>query len=155
MHANAHGISISNKNIDKFHLYANDALKDIDFGENIYDINFERLSADEDLYDLIMELGKYPDVWGTHNPAPMIGVNDIIVNKKDVQILGSKKNTVKIEKYGITYIAFNAEDMIEEIEKYNSFKLNVAGKANINEWNGNFTPQVIIDGYEVNEDDGF
>lgn len=155
-HANAHGISISNKNIEKLHEYANETLKNIDFGENVYDISFERIAADEDIEDLIMEIGKYPEVWGTHNPTPLICVKDILVSRGDLQIMGSKKNTVKIIKGDMTYIKFNAEKMIKDIEAQDGmFKLTVAGTANINEWNGNFTPQLIIEGYEIVPDNGF
>jgi single-stranded-DNA-specific exonuclease len=37
-HANAFGVSIPDRNLSTFHAYANDALKDVDFGENFYDV---------------------------------------------------------------------------------------------------------------------
>jgi hypothetical protein len=44
--------------------YANDELKDMDFGEAYFDVNFIRSAADEDVKDLILDLSKYPEVWG-------------------------------------------------------------------------------------------
>ncbi len=139
-HANAHGTSIPAKNLSAFHEYANEKLKDTDFGENVYDVSFERLGADEDISDLIMELGKYPEVWGTKNPVPLVYIKDVLVYKSDVQIIGQKKNTFKVVKNDVTYICFNAEKLIEEIEGKSSFKMDIVGTANINSWNGLETP---------------
>lgn len=43
--------------------------------------------------------------------------------------------------------------MIEELKKYNSIKLEIVGKANINEWMGRKTPQIMIENYEVKDDE--
>lgn len=155
MHANAHGISISDKKIKDFHDYANFELKDIDFGENVYDVNFERIASAEDLTDLIMAIGNSDALWGTRNPTPLINVMDICISKSDIQIMGKNKDTVKIEKNGIAYMKFKADEMIEQLENYESIRLNIVGTANINEWNGNYTPQIFIDDYEIIEDNGF
>lgn len=63
-HANAAGCGILDKNLDSFHKYANKELADIDFGENWYDVNFERIAADSDIRDLIMDITSHDDIWG-------------------------------------------------------------------------------------------
>ena len=63
-HDNAAGCSIPNSNLAKFHNWANDALKTIDFGENCYDVNFERIAADSDLSDIIVDIGNHNGIWG-------------------------------------------------------------------------------------------
>ena len=63
-HANAAGCSIKDEDLRAFHAYANEALKNIDFSEGAYDVNFSRLATDEDLSDLILELGSCASVWG-------------------------------------------------------------------------------------------
>ena len=63
-HECAHGVSIHKKNIDKFISYANEELKDINFNEGVYEIDFIRNSNAPDLKDLINELGKYSYLWG-------------------------------------------------------------------------------------------
>ena len=66
--------------------------------------------------------------------------------------MGTNKDTVKITKNGIAYIKFKAKDLIEELNKYNKIKMEIVGRANINEWGGRITPQIFIDDYEVTDD---
>ena len=95
-HANAFGCSILNDDLSQFHNYANEALKDIDFGENVYNVNFERYANDSDIQDLIMDIAKYENIWGTGNDEPLIYIKGINITKDDIQIIGSSKDTVKL-----------------------------------------------------------
>lgn len=150
-HANAFGCSINNKYLSDFHNYANDKLKDIDFGENVYDINFISSANDKELEKIVNDLGSYPQLWGQHNPEPLIYIKDINLTSSDIQIIGKNKDTVKFEKFGITYIQFHAKQLIEDLSNLNDIKMEIVGKANINEWMGKITPQIFIEGYEVSD----
>ena len=150
-HDNAAGCSIPNSNLTKFHNWANDALKMIDFGENCYDVNFERIAADGDLSDIIVDIGNHNGIWGQQNPEPMIHVSDINITMNDVQVMGKNKDTVKFEKFGIAYMKFHAKDLIEELSKHPSMKVEVVGRANLNEWGGRVTPQIFIEDIEVKD----
>ena len=151
-HDNACGIGILDKNLSAFHEYANEALKDVDFGENVYDINFERLAADKDIEDLIYDITKHEDIWGQQNNEPLIYIKDINITKNDIQIMGKNADTVKIIKFGIAYMKFHAKNFIEELAKYdNEIKLEIVGRANLNCWLGNFTPQIFISDYQVSD----
>lgn len=150
-HDNAAGCSIPNSNLTKFHNWANDALKTIDFGENCYDVNFERIAADGDLSDIIIDIGNHNGIWGQQNPEPMIHVSDINITMNDVQVMGKNKDTVKFEKFGIAYMKFHAKDLIEELSKHPSMKVEVVGRANLNEWGGKVTPQIFIEDIEVRD----
>jgi single-stranded-DNA-specific exonuclease len=151
-HDNAAGCSILNSHLADFHKWANDALKTIDFGENCYNVNFERIAADTDLADIICDVGDYKDIWGQQNPEPLIHVSDINVTMSDVKIMGKNMDTVKIEKFGIAYMKFHAKDLIEDLRKYSKVKLEIVGRANVNYWGGNVIPQIFIDDYEVADD---
>ena len=150
-HANAFGCSINNKYLSDFHNYANDKLKDIDFGENVYDVNFISSANNKELEKIVNDLGSYPQLWGQHNPEPLIYIKDINLTPNDIQIIGKNKDTVKFEKCGITYIQFHAKQLIEDLSNLNDIKMEIVGKANINEWMGRITPQVFIEGYEVSD----
>lgn len=65
--------------------------------------------------------------------------------------MGAHQDTLKIEKFGIAYMKFHAKDMIEELDKYNEIKLEVVGRANLNEWGGNYTPQIFISNYQIDD----
>ena len=150
-HDNACGIGILDKNLAAFHEYANKELKNVNFGESWYEVNFERIAADTDIEDLIIDIASHEDIWGQQNPQPLIHIRDINITKRDVQIMGKNQDTVKITKFGIAYIKFHAKEFLEELAKYDNVKLEVVGRANLNEWMGNFTSQVFIDNYQVED----
>ena len=150
-HDNACGIGILDKNLAAFHEYANKELANVDFGESWYEVNFERIAADSDIEDLIVDIANHDDLWGQQNNEPLIHIKDINITKNDIQIMGRNSDTVKIEKFGIAYMKFHAKDMIEELDKYNNIKLEVVGRANVNYWGGYATPQIFISNYQIED----
>lgn len=151
-HDNAAGCSIKNSDLSKLHQIANERLSQYNFGEEYYEVDFERRASEADLGDLIRDLAQYKFVWSQQNTEPMIYVRDLYINRSDVQIMGKNKDTVKIVKNGVAFMKFFAKDMIEQLNQYDCLKLEVVGKANLNEWNGMTTPQIFIESYEIKED---
>lgn len=151
-HDNACGIGILDKNLGAFHAYANEALANVDFGESWYEVNFERIAADSDIEDLIIDIAEHDDLWGQQNNEPLIHIKDINITKNDIKIMGKDGSTVKIEKFGIAYMKFHAKDMIEELSQYpGDIKLEVVGRANLNYWGGYVTPQIFISNYQIED----
>lgn len=149
-HANAFGISIPDYKLREFHAYANEALSAIDFGENVYDVNFVRTSNAADLYQLVVELGGAGAIWGQNNPQPLVYVSNILVNPSNIRVMGSNQDTVKIEANGMSYLKFHAKELIEELKKHTApFIMEIVGKPNLNEWMGRITPQMFIEDYEI------
>jgi len=151
-HANAAGASILDSNLRAFHEYANEALKDINFNEGMYDVNFIREPNASDLEDLIYDLASNTNIYGQGNPEPLIFVPNIYLDNTDYKVIGTNKDTVRFEKNGVIFIKFHASDLIEQLGKCNEIKISVVGKPNINEWNSFTTPQIIIEDYEVVDD---
>ena len=150
-HANAFGVSIPDRYLRGFHIYANETLKDIDFGENVYDVNFIRSSDAADLGSLVMELGKASAIWGQGNPQPLINIHSIKVNPSNIRVMGANQDTVKIEVNGMPYIKFHAKELIEELKRHTEpFEMEIVGKPNLNEWMGRISPQIFIEDYEIN-----
>ena len=104
---------------------------------------------DEDIERMIIDLGDHEELYGQGFPEPLIHIRDINITQKDIQLMGKNQDTVKIIKNDITYIKFHAKDMIEELNKYKEIKLEVVGRANLNEWMGNITPQIFIVNYQI------
>ena len=150
-HDNACGIGILDKNLAAFHEYANKELAAIDFGETWYEVNFERIAADSDITDIIYDITQHDDIWGQHNNEPLIHIKDINITKNNVRIMGKNSDTVKIEKFGISYMMFHAKNMIQELAQYDQIKLEVVGRANLNEWMGSYTPQIFITNYQIED----
>ena len=155
-HDNAAGAIIKDENLSAFHAYANEKLANIDFGENYYDINFERNVTSPDLDRLITDISRHDDIWGQSNNVPLIHVKGLIVEPDEISIIGKNSDTVKIEKNGITYIKFKAKDMIEDLSKYSeTINIEIVGEANLNEWGGRTTPQIFIKDYEIKKENIF
>ena len=148
-HDNAAGASIRDKELADFHKYANEALKDIDFGENVYEVNFIRTAAEKDISNIIFDLDQYRNLYGQNIDEPLIYISDINLTKNDIQIIGKNADTVKFEKFGITYIKFHAKDLINKLGLYNEMRVELVGRPNVNEWMGNYTPQIMIEDLEV------
>ena len=101
---------------------------------------------------MIYDLAEHEDLWGQGCPEPLIHIKDINITKNDIQIMGKNQDTVKINKFGIAYMKFHAKDFIEELSKYNGdIKLEVVGRANLNEWLGTCTPQIFISNYQIED----
>ena len=151
-HANAAGASILDNNLHAFHQYANEALKNINFNEGMYDVNFIREANAADLEDLIYDLASNTSIWGQNNPEPLISIPNIYLDKTDYKVIGTNKDTVRFEKNGVIFIKFHANDLIEQLNNCNEIKISIVGKPNINEWMGNRSPQIMIEDYEVIDD---
>jgi len=152
-HDNACGISILNSNLSKLHEQANVDLAEYNFGDGYYEVNFERQALSEDLTSLIESIASYKSIWSQGNDEPLIYIKDLHITKKDIQIMGKNKDTIKIMKNGIAYMKFFAKDLIAELDNYsNDLKLEVVGKANLNTWMGNIIPQIFVEQIDIKED---
>jgi single-stranded-DNA-specific exonuclease len=148
-HPNAFGIGVKDEKLRSFHDYANHQLDEFDFNEDIYDVQFVRKANDRDIRDMVEDLEQYRNVWGQSCSEPLIYVSDINLTKDNIQVIGERKDTVKFEKNGVTYIQFFAKELIEELKRFEVIKIQIIGRCNLNEWMGRKTPQIIIENYEV------
>lgn len=150
-HANAFGISIPNNKLPQFHELVNNELKNIDFNDNVYEVNFERNGNAVDLIDLIYYIGEEAFLWGQGNTEPLIYITDIHLNKGDWSVCGSKNDTLRFMYKGVTYIKFRCKELIEQLQEEQSITINLIGKMNVNEWMGNYTPQIMIENLEFKD----
>lgn len=154
-HPNAAGVGLKQKNISKLIDKANKDLIKYNFGTTDYNVNFILQAHNEELKNIIFDIDKYKTIYGQGFNEPLLCVENIRINKNDIQIIGSKKDTLKIEYFGITYIIFHAKKMIENIENinFNNINLTIIGKGNVNVWLGKETPQIMISDYILKNDD--
>ena len=148
-HPLAFGCSISSYNLDKFFSYSNDSLKDVELGEKCYSVNFIRDAMDNDIDNLIRDVGEYEYIWSNQNDEPTLYIDNIILSTNEIQIIGTNRDTVKFTKNGITYIKFKANELIDELSGMKDIIMKIVGRCNINEWNGIKNSQIIIDDYEI------
>ena len=70
----------------------------------------------------------------------------------DIDVVGKNQDTLRIHKNGITFIKFFAKDLIEELKQHNKLKIELVGRASVNEWGGRRTPQILISAIDFKED---
>ena len=150
-HSNACGCSLPDKNLTQLMKIADTDLASYDFSNNVYEVNFERPAVAHDLNSLITEIAQNEAIWSTNNKEPLIYITDLNFNVHDIQIMGTRKDTLKIEKNGIAFMKFHATDLINEIQELGEVKMNLVGRANLNSWMGRITPQIFIENYELKD----
>lgn len=157
-HANSAGFSIKESNVPKLIQYANNKLKDINFHEGFYEADFILCGNSNNLRELIFDLQKGKKFWGQNCAEPLIVSKYIPFKKNQISIIGSNADTVKFTYNRVTYIQFHAKELINKLNQLDAEKeylIDVIGKANINEWNGTQTPQILVEDVNIEEDNGF
>lgn len=100
----------------------------------------------------ILEVDKLKNHWGKGFEKPKFYIELNNISNSDIDVIGPKKDTIRIKKDNITYIKFKCTP--EEIKNIINFKMGtikIIGSFNINEWNDRLFPQVIIDVIKVEE----
>lgn len=150
-HANAHGVSIYKDNLEPFLNYADNLLKDVDFSENVYELDLIIDGENPYLTQIITSLGQLSEIWGQGMEEPLIAIENIHLNKSMLQVIGTGGTTLKFVVNGITYIKFKDENFIQKLEQQTTMNITVLGKANLNNWMGEVSPQIIIENYEIKD----
>lgn len=149
-HENAFGVCIKDNQVDRFLDYANEELKDMDFGDDFYEVEFATSGTDDTLKDFIYDVYQDDRLWGQQNDAPLIAVTNLALTQDKLQVCGARKDTLRFIYNGVTYIKFFATKDIETLRNAGeSFNLTIIGEGAINEWGGTTSPQVIIKDFEI------
>lgn len=149
-HAAAHGISIARKDLDGFINYANKALANVNFNEGVYEADFVFKADESDqIAEAVLDLTRYPEIWGKDNEEPLIVVENIRLTDKDIVIYDKNSITVKFSYGGVDYLKFSAEGLRDELDGMKEIEITIIGRANLNEWQGTAKPQIFIDDYNL------
>lgn len=150
-HPNAFGLSIHTDNVERLVEYANEKLRNVQFNENVYEVDIA-YNGKEDISQAIFTLGRLQNLWGTGLEEPYIVVEEINLYSENVSFIGQNTDTVKFTVNGTSFVKFKDLDFVKKIKDMkNGFAITVIGKANINEWNGNYSPQLIIENYQIRD----
>ena len=152
-HASAFGISVPDENLFELINFVDDNLKDFDFS-NCYRVDciWHHNDAEQFRND-IMDIGKLKPIWGQGLPEPQVAIENIKVRPENLTLMSpDKKPTLKITLPGdLALIKFRSSQ-----EEYDSLYsdtgcviINIVGTCNLNVWNGNFSPQIIMTDYEI------
>ena len=85
----------------------------------------------------------YKWLYGNAIPEPLFAF-DLTVRNGDWTAMGKDKSSLKIRSGGIDFVVFDAAEFISELTKNGTSDVTVIGTANINEWMGRRSIQVMI-----------
>ena len=150
-HPNAFGLKILKQDLPQFIEKTNEQLVDMS-DEAIYYVDYAFKGHDVDA-QIILDIANMSDYWGTELNEALVAVEKLKVTPDMVEIYRKTSNTIKITlNNGISLMKFNAdEELCDKLTKNNSgyMELDIVGKCNQNEWNGNVTPQIFIEDFNI------
>lgn len=149
-HNNASGVQFEKKYFSKIIEVLNERLKNTPC-ENVFRVDFVLEEADIDKY-LIEEIYNMRHLWGRGIEEPLIAIKGIRFNKDDIFLMGKNENTIKLYSNEMIYMLFRTnKEVYEKITKKDHVMLDVVGKANVNEFSGKISHQVVIEDFNIND----
>lgn len=150
-HQGAFGLGVKGENVEQFLEYLDETLSDVT-SEPIYFVDYI-FRGKEVNGSHILDIAALEDLWGKDMPEPYIAVESLKITANMVTVYAKKNLTLKIAlPSGISLMLFNApEELCNQLQNENPgyIEFNIVGRANRNEWNGNVTPQIFIEDYEI------
>lgn len=147
-HANAFGAFLKPDEIQKVRDYANEHLKPTSFDE-VYQVDYWFDGGHPVDYDMLMAFAKYKNLWGNSIPQPKFAFSGHY-NKRDIFVMGKDKSSLKINAGEISFIAFKANNIIDELVEQDEGTYLIVGRPQLNEYGGTTSIQIMIDDIAVN-----
>ena len=150
-HKSAFGIAIPKKYFDDFIKITNDKLKDFNFSP-CYFVDLE-VSAEELTDQEIFAIGSNSDIWAQGLDEPLIAITNIKIDSEGINYIGSNKDTLKLtfplRKTNMIKFKMKDEDKILLDPQGGTLTLTAIGKCSLNHFNGNVTPQILLEDFEI------
>lgn len=152
-HPNAFGLSITENNIQDFIDMTDILLEDMSDQAIYYvDYIFEGQNCNP---QIILDIADMSDYWGSEIDESLVAIEGLKVTKEMVEVYRKKNNTIKISlNNGVSLMYFDADEALcDKLTEHNSgcIEMDIVGKCNINEWNGNVTPQIFIEDFNITD----
>lgn len=148
-HGNAFGAGLKKENLSNLTNYFNFELKDLDFSAR-YLVDFVFEANNLCLSDLL-EIANLKHLWGKGLDESMIAIRGLKVTKDKLILMSANQNpTLKIQEGELSFIKFkSSQEELESLLSDGYVELDIIGKCSINEWNGVFSPQILIEDYSI------
>ncbi|MCI9069872.1 MAG: hypothetical protein HFJ13_11525 [Clostridium sp.] len=144
-HQGAFGVNIDKESLEDMLVKLND--ESLDGYEDCYLVDkvYENFVSAYDIMQ-ISELNRY---WSRGFDKPLFYIKLTDLESAKVEVIGQKRNTIRIKHNNITYLKFKCEPSeIEKIEQTNITEIEMVGFFNVNEYYDNLYPQVFIEDIE-------
>lgn len=151
-HANAFGCSTSD--IDGAISELNEKLKDIEY-DATYKVDFI-LDVHDLEFELLQEMSRLDDIRGQGIEDPMIAVQNITLNKEDINVVGKKMDTMQFKINDIPCVMFRCDDknqvydwIMNDFSSEGTVTFELVGTAQTNIFNGIRQYQIVVDDINV------
>ncbi|RLI51917.1 hypothetical protein DRO61_01160, partial [Candidatus Bathyarchaeota archaeon] len=144
-HDMAHGVQIPEKNLEAVIEFANEYLAEVKF--DVTEVEVDAIFSTGSINrEMIVEFAEVIHIYGNGIPQPKFAF-ELNVSKDSIRIMGKKNDAIKFTVGGVDFLKFRAGKLVEFINNTNAdiIKFTVIGRAQINEWRGYRTPQIMID----------
>lgn len=148
-HQDAAGLQIKEEYIESIDEKLNEFFKNDTF-EKIHYIDF-KIPFEEISFEFIKDICDLKYIYSTNIQEPLIYIENIKVPTVDVKLIGEKKNTIKIETDEVDFIRFKSNEKVysDMVDWKDEVKLNIIGRASINEFNGKMYGQIMVEDWEI------
>lgn len=146
-HSMAFGAGLAQTKVDDFLKVANEQLKDINFNEKAYTVDYLFTGEESGLSDIVFALDEGKSYWGQNLQEPTFGVKRIKLSKDDVTLM--KNNCLKFSHDGVSFVIFKNEQAIADFTEFENMYVDVYCRGSVNEWCGRKSAQMIVSGYEI------
>lgn len=150
-HQGAAGLGIALSHVGSFLEKFNNQYKDVDQTPTYwvdYIWNSRTLDGSKilDIADL--------NIYGQEIPESLVAIEDVALNPSMVTLMGLEKGhpTIKIQIDDVSLIKFKASEELYEEMCGENMVLTCVCKPNKNEWNGNISPQLLVEDFELREE---
>ena len=147
-HENAAGVSIAANRVPSLLQFMNNNFG-ADAFDNCYLVDYI-LDGRNDNISLLWQLAECSDYYGNGIDEPKFIIKNIPLN--NMLVMGENKDCVKISYKGIDYVKFKNTDFIDDLRAHRLQLLTVYGRAALNTYMGHTSIQLLIDDYELEED---
>lgn len=153
-HDMAFGAGVEETKIDQLVEYANTTLAAVDFGTDTIEVDY--IFNNENLnVPMLFEFAKNIRLYGNGIPQPVFAF-ELMLQPSNFYLIGKNKDTVKISYNGLNFIKFKSSEWAETIGYNMQFpliKTVIVGRAQLNEYNGYVSTQIVIDYMDMQEMD--
>jgi single-stranded-DNA-specific exonuclease len=146
-HDMAHGVSVKVENFDKLIEYANNHLSHIEFDVEEAEVDYIFTNGDLNR-EMLAQFGDNLHLYGNGIPQPKFAF-ELRLSKENFKLIGKNSDTVKMSINGIDFIKFKDKGLADVVNAGDMFEMVIIGRAQINEWMGKKTPQIVIDSYDI------
>jgi single-stranded-DNA-specific exonuclease len=147
-HGNAFGVWFTPEGYNKFIKDSNVMLKDVDFNNEIITVDYWFKNRINNI--MLTDFAKADKMYGAGIPQPKFAFT-FMISSDGIRSLGEKKDTLKIEYNGISFIMFGAADVLKDIKPSKLYQVTLVGRSQINNYLGKESTQIVIDDIEFSD----